>query len=187
MSHRVAIRLPSRPEPRAPADAQWSRAVAWTERRQALADAPPVVWPGTFSERRRRKADVPVIGLQGELDPAAVIRLHCRIGDALDAGHRDLVLDLGAVELLGTPTLSLLCGAARAIDRRGATLAIVGLSGYHQRALEDCGIDGIEHHPTVEAALRSVRPSSHTATVTELDIVDRIGAGSGELSPIFPQ
>ena len=93
-----------------------------------------------------------VIALAGEIEPGMVIALHRRIDRALDAGASCVVLDLGAVTVLGGQTVSVLCGALRRLARRGATISIAG-SPHVQRVLERCAIDRLEHYTTGEAAL----------------------------------
>ena len=97
--------------------------------------------------------DVPVLRLRGDLNPGAVVWLHQRLGETLDASHPRLVLDLRDARLLGTPTLSLLCGASRSAQRHGATLAIVGLSAADARTLEHLALEGLELHATVLEAV----------------------------------
>lgn len=97
--------------------------------------------------------DTPIITLEGEIGPAAIIALQRRIVRAVDAGHHRIVVDLSAVSGLGGQTLSLFCGVLRFVNRCGATLAIVGGSADVPRAIDLCELDGVEFHPTAHAAL----------------------------------
>jgi anti-anti-sigma factor len=81
-------------------------------------------------------AGAQVIALAGEIDPGMVIALHRRIDRALDAGASYVVLDLGAVTVLGGQTVSVLCGALRRLARRGATISIAGSPPHVQRVLK---------------------------------------------------
>jgi anti-anti-sigma factor len=99
------------------------------------------------------RAAAHVIALAGEIDPGMVIALHRRIDRALDAGSCCVVLDLGAVTVLGGQTVSVLCGALRRLARRGATISIAGSPPHVQRVLKRCAIDRLEQYTTGEAAL----------------------------------
>jgi anti-sigma B factor antagonist len=109
--------------------------------------------------------DVPILALEGEVGPAAVIALQRRIARALDGGHRRIVLDLGATTILGGPTLGLLCGTLRFVNRCGATLAIAGSPARVQRAIDLCDLDRVEFHPTVHTALAA--EATPTSLLTE--------------------
>jgi anti-anti-sigma factor len=99
-------------------------------------------------------ADAQVIALAGEIDPGMVIALHRRIDRALDAGGTPhVVLDLGAVTVLGGETVSVFCGALRRLSRRGATITIAGGPPHVKRVLKRCAIDRLEQYSTGEAAL----------------------------------
>jgi len=101
--------------------------------------------------------DVPILAVRGELDPEVVMELHYWIADEFDAGERRLVIDLRSADLLGTPTLSFLCGASRCARRHGATLAVVGLTSDAQEMLSGFALDGVDLHPTLAGALASER------------------------------
>ena len=109
-----------------------------------------------------------VIALAGEIDPGMVIALHRRIDRALDAGSSCVVLDLGAVTVLGGQTVSVLCGALRRLARRGATISVAGSSPHVQRVLERCAIDRLEQYTTGEAALMAtlLNPAGQPAFAT---------------------
>jgi anti-anti-sigma factor len=109
-----------------------------------------------------------VIALAGEIDPGMVIALHRRIDRTLDAGASRVVLDLGAVTVLGGQTVSMLCGALRRLTRRGATISIAGSPPHVQRVLERCAIDRLEQYTTGEAALMAVllNPAGQPAFAT---------------------
>jgi anti-anti-sigma factor len=121
-------------------------------------------------------AAVKVIALAGEIDPGMVIALHRRIDRMLDAGASCVVLDLGAVTVLGCQTVSVLCGALRRLARRGATISIAGGPPHVQRVLERCAIDRLEQYTTGEAALMAVllNPAGQPAFATPV-----LESGSG--------
>ena len=97
-----------------------------------------------------------------------VIALYRRIDRTLDAGASCVVLDLGAVTVLGGQTVSVLCGALRRLARRGATISIAGGPPHVQRVLERCAIDRLEQYTTGEAALMAVllNPAGQPAFAT---------------------
>lgn len=96
--------------------------------------------------------EIPTVALEGEIDPAAVVALQRRIGVALRARPRRIVVDMSAVSVLGAQTMSLFCAALRGMERRGATIALAGAPTPVRRVIELCAIDGLELHPTVAAA-----------------------------------
>src|SRR4051794_36350498 len=58
----------------------------------------------------------------GEVDLASAQAVRGAVGEALDEGVREVVLDLGDVDLLDSTGLSVLLHAARDIERRRAVL-----------------------------------------------------------------
>lgn len=103
------------------------------------------------------------IVVEGEIDAAAVISVQRRIGDVLDAGHDRVVVDLGAVTVLGGQTLSVFCRALRRVNRRGTRLTIVGAKPVVRRVLERCAIDGVELYATLGAAVAAAGPTGRPA------------------------
>ena len=101
----------------------------------------------------------PIVTLEGEIGPGAVIALQRRMVRALDGGHRRIVLDLGAATAPGGQTLSLLCSTLRFVDRCGATLAVAAAPARLRRAIDLCELDGVAFHPTVHAALTAATTS----------------------------
>jgi anti-anti-sigma regulatory factor len=113
-----------------------------------------------------RVTEVSTVVLEGEIDPAAVLALQRRLGAALHAGQRRIVVDLGAVTVLGAQTVSRFCAMLRRLTGGGATVAIVGAPVLVRRVLELWAIDGLELYPSVSAALsrpcpdRAARPAA---------------------------
>lgn len=104
---------------------------------------------------------VPVLVLEGQVHPSAVMALHRRIAAALDAADTGrFVVDLGAVTSVGTQTLSLFCGALRRLSHRGATLTIVGADAAISRMLEVYEIDRVVLQPSGQANRSGQAPSS---------------------------
>jgi anti-anti-sigma factor len=97
--------------------------------------------------------EVPIVAVEGELDPPAIITLQRRITAALGVGRGFAVLDLRAATMPPGQTLSLFAGALRRVSRHGTRLAITGAQPSVQRVLDRGAIAGVELHPTPHAAL----------------------------------
>lgn len=103
------------------------------------------------------RGSVPVFALQGPVDSNTVTELKRRVGAALADGHRLIVIDLLATPAMGPQIPSELGAALRTVND-GARLAIIGADPRVQTALELCGIDGLELHATINAALDPAPP-----------------------------
>jgi len=110
--------------------------------------------------------DASIIALEGEIGPAAVIALQRRIIRALDSRHPRIVVDVTGATGPGGATLQLFCGALRFVSRCGATLALAGCPAEMRRAIDLCGLRGVEFHPTVHAALTAGTTSRALRTDT---------------------
>ena len=99
-----------------------------------------------------RMGDVPIVAVEREIDPMAVIAFQRRISVALAAGHRSIVVDLSAATVVGGRALNMFCGALRRVNRRGARLMIAGARPAVRRVLERCAIDGVELYSSLRAA-----------------------------------
>lgn len=86
-------------------------------------------------------SDVPVIALEGALDADAIAFLERRAGDAR------VVLDLRAMRVVGTSSLSQFCVALRRLCSRGCAVAVVGAGPRVEWVLERCEIEGVTLHP----------------------------------------
>lgn len=102
---------------------------------------------------RRGRASAAVVALPDRPDGADVHTLQRRVDGALLARRRPIMIDLLAVSYIDTQTLAELCSALRRLTGRGATIAVVGADARVQWVLELCWIDGVELHPTLNAAL----------------------------------
>lgn len=101
------------------------------------------------------------IALDGDIDPRAVVALQHQITGTLDAGHRRVVVDLGAATVLDASTLSLLRAALQCLElgRRGATVEVVGAFDDLRRVVGLCAIDGVELQLRVPLTLMSLSGS----------------------------
>jgi anti-anti-sigma regulatory factor len=142
--------------------------------------------------------DAQVIALGGAIDPGMVIALHQRMGAALDAGHRRIVVDLSSVTDLGRETANALCGALRRLSRRGASVAIAGCPPHLRRLLQHGSIDRVEFYATGDPAMlalllgpadvaTSPPPTSSTPTwrAPSFPVID-VSAGRPAISPSSP-
>jgi anti-sigma B factor antagonist len=81
--------------------------------------------PGGLSLVEERANSTQIIAAQGELDSATAPALSHRIAAAIDAGHRDLLLDLNGLKFLDSTGLGVLLEAKRRLARTGGRLQIV--------------------------------------------------------------
>jgi anti-anti-sigma factor len=73
--------------------------------------------------------------LHGELDIGTAPKLDEAVEEALDAGCREVVLDLGPTTLLDSSGLGALVRAAREVDARKAKMAVVSPPGSEARVV----------------------------------------------------
>lgn len=99
--------------------------------------------------------EVWTVAVEGEIDPPAVTALQRRLDFAVDAGGA-VVVDLGAVTVMGEPTIGLLCAALRRLSGRGGRLALAGAEPMVKRALERRAIGDVVLHSTTSAAVAAV-------------------------------
>jgi anti-sigma B factor antagonist len=81
--------------------------------------------------------------MRGEVDMLAVPTFERSVREALDRGHRGLVVDLSEVTFLDSSLLSALIGALRRTRRRGAGLAVVCPRPSIRRIFELTGLDRV--------------------------------------------
>jgi anti-anti-sigma regulatory factor len=112
--------------------------------------------------------EIPVVGVEGEVDPTAAGALQRRLAIALVAGRGFAAVDLRAVSVEGEHAVGLLCDALRDVDRHDARLALAA-SPAVGRVLEHSPIDGVELYPTLGAAVAAagrsprLRPAARPA------------------------
>jgi anti-sigma B factor antagonist len=104
-----------------------------------------------------------VVALEGELDLERAPSLKWALVDAVDAGRRQLVVDLSQVRFMDSTALSVLVGVNRSLGE-GARLAIVCVNTNVLKIFELSGMDGVfAIFPTVDDALAHVR--GHTVRI----------------------
>jgi len=91
-------------------------------------------------------SDAWMIALPATVDAAAVTSLEHEMADAL-TGYDGIVVDLGDVRVLSTPTCVLLCCALRRAHRPHARFVIANAAPAARRALQLCELPGVELHP----------------------------------------
>ncbi|MCD2191043.1 MULTISPECIES: STAS domain-containing protein [Actinomycetospora] len=102
----------------------------------------------------RRSGETSVIRLTGEIDMLTTPALRAKVTEELAAGLSVLVLDMLAVEFLGSSGLALLVEALDESRNRGVALRLVADSRPVSRPLQATGLtDLFEIHTTVEDAL----------------------------------
>ncbi len=98
-----------------------------------------------------------VVALEGELDLGRAPSLKWALVDSVDAGYKQLVVDLTRVRFMDSTALSVLVGVNRSLDV-GARLAIVCVNANVLKIFELSGMDGVfAIFPTLEQALAHVQ------------------------------
>ena len=98
-----------------------------------------------------------VVALEGELDLERAPSRKWALVDSLDAGYKQLIVDLTRVRFMDSTALSVLVGVNKSLDV-GARMAIVCVNPNVLKIFELSGMDGaFAIFPTVEQALVHVR------------------------------
>jgi anti-sigma B factor antagonist len=104
-----------------------------------------------------------IVALEGELDLGRAPSLKWALVDSVDAGYKQLIVDLTHVRFMDSTALSVLVGVNRSLDA-GARLAIVCVNTNVLKIFELSGMDGaFAIFPTQNEALTHVR--GHTARI----------------------
>jgi anti-sigma B factor antagonist len=104
-----------------------------------------------------------VVAVTGELDLSSAPELKWTLVDLLDAGCKQLVVDLSQVTFMDSTALGVLIGVNRGLDV-GARLAIVSENTNVLRIFELSGLDGaFAIFATVDEALTYVRSGAAPA------------------------
>jgi anti-sigma B factor antagonist len=98
-----------------------------------------------------------VVALEGELDLGRAPSLKWALVDSVDAGYKQLVVDLSKVRFMDSTALSVLVGVNRSLDV-GARMAIVCVNSNVLKIFELSGMDGaFAIYPRLDEALAHVR------------------------------
>ena len=90
---------------------------------------------------RRSEPPFEIIEVGGEIDVYTAPRLREVAVEAIDAGHRQLIVDIERVEFLDSTGLGVLVGALKRVRAEGGTLDIVCT---HDRLLKIFQITGLD-------------------------------------------
>ena len=104
-----------------------------------------------------QRSSLTVIAVQGNLmgGPDATT-LNSQLHTLVDAGARQVVLDLSQVEFINSSGLSLLIGGATIMKNAGGALKLAGASQKITTLLKITKLGGVfESYPSVEAAAKS--------------------------------
>lgn len=82
--------------------------------------------------------------LEDQSQPGAIEALQRRVGDAVGAGRRRLVIDVRGAPPSDPRTVGAFCAALRRVPRGGVAVSVLGLPPHARRTLELCDIDGVE-------------------------------------------
>jgi anti-sigma B factor antagonist len=85
--------------------------------------------------RSSRSEGTAHLELHGELDIGTAPELDRAVDEALEDGCREVILDLGPTTLLDSSGLSALIRAAREVDARQASMAVVSPPGSEARVV----------------------------------------------------
>jgi anti-anti-sigma factor len=83
------------------------------------------------------------IRLSGRLDAPGADQIGQRFNAAIAAPGRNAVVDLSSVSFVASMGLRLLIAGARAIDKKGAKMALFGASSLVQNVLEQAALEQI--------------------------------------------
>ncbi|HEX2125666.1 MAG TPA: STAS domain-containing protein [Thermoleophilaceae bacterium] len=85
--------------------------------------------------RSTREGDHARMEVEGELDIATGPRLDEAVGEVLEAGCTDIVVDLGGTTFLDSAGMSALVRAVRSIDQHGGRMRVLSPPGSEARVV----------------------------------------------------
>lgn len=85
--------------------------------------------------------DATVVSADGELDLHTAASLKSALDDAIDAGDRLIVADLGPVDFMDSTGLSVIISAVAALGRDGRELRVVASAPRIKKVFELTGVD----------------------------------------------
>ena len=98
-----------------------------------------------------------VVSLEGEVDLSRAPSLKWALVDSVDAGYKQLVVDLSRVRFMDSTALSVLVAVNRSLDA-AARLAVVCVNANVLKIFELSGMDGaFAIFPTIDQALAHVQ------------------------------
>lgn len=111
-------------------------------------------------------SEIPIVAVEGAIDPKAAVALQQRLTVALGFGRGFVAVDLRAMTVGGEQPTGLFCDALRRVSRDDARLALAGAPPAVSRMLERSVIDGVELYPTVGAAVAAARRTNRPRPAT---------------------
>lgn len=95
-----------------------------------------------------------VVAPIGRLDGMSAPAFEARLGEAIDAGARELVVDLSRVDYLSSKGLSALLAAGKRMKRAEGRMVLAAARGAVHQVMVVSGFDRVfDVHETVDAAL----------------------------------
>lgn len=102
--------------------------------------------------------DVSHIKLKGRLDAVTINQVDARFRGETAARHRPAIVDISELDFITSLGIGMLFGCAKALRRHGATMVLVGSTGFVDHALRTVGVnDVIPFADSMEDALRLAR------------------------------
>ena len=99
-------------------------------------------------------ADRHVLAVRGEIDLFTAPEFKQRMSAPIDAGRRQLVVDLTGTTFIDSSSLGVLIGAHRRLKLRGGSLIVVCANEAIIKTFKITGLDGVlTVAPTIESAL----------------------------------
>ncbi len=102
---------------------------------------------------------VTVVSVMDDLDATTSAEASAYLGAEIDAGHANLVIDMGGVTYLSSAGLRVILGATRKARQQGGEVRLAGLVGSIRRVVDMSGFsEFIKTFPTAEEAVASYSP-----------------------------
>lgn len=96
---------------------------------------------------------VAVLAVSGDLDAATAPKLHRRLEDLIDHGHRYITVDLSGVRFLASAGLGVLIRALHQVRHHDGDLVLVCSQTHLRKAFETTGLDRVfDIHTTSDDA-----------------------------------
>ncbi len=104
-------------------------------------------------EEARRGTSL-VVTPSGRLDSGSAPDFEARLGEAIDGGAHDVVIDLSRLDYISSKGLSALLAAGKRMKRAEGRMVLAAASGAVHQVIVISGFDRVfELHETVDAAL----------------------------------
>ncbi|HEU4930232.1 MAG TPA: STAS domain-containing protein [Candidatus Krumholzibacteria bacterium] len=105
-------------------------------------------------------ADVSHVKLKGRLDALTLRQIDARFHGETAARRRSAIVDISELDFITSLGIGMLFGCAKSLRRHGATMVLIGSTGFVDNALRTVGVNEvIPFAETMEDALRLARES----------------------------